>query len=190
MRRIGTAVLLSVLGALLVAGVAGCSSSAATTPSGSAAATTAASPSASASKAAWVRGTKVTLTNSSGSAVEYATKVGDLSATPEVPNSALADGASAAETDAWHDASSSGIFYRVKYPDGKVAEFLVANPAIGSPYVNYRTGPLTLDWQNYSYDNITPDEGASETVTVADHSITFNHQSDDGDYKMWTVTLE
>jgi len=186
MRRIGTAVLVVALGAVLVAG---CSSTTATSPSGSATATASASASASGTRAAWVRGTKVTLTNSSGSSVQYGSKAGETEKTPEVTYSTLANGASAADSDDWNSSSTTGIFYRVKYPDSKVAEFCVANGAIGSPSVNYREGPWRFDWSNYPYDQITLSEGESKTVTVANHSITFNRKDDDGDFKVWTVTL-
>lgn len=184
MRRIGSAVLAGVLG---LAVIAGCSSTTATSQSASAPATTV-DASASASKDAWVRGTKVTLTNSSGSSVEYGLKAGETEKTPEVTYSTLAAGASVSDTDEW-SMSTTGIFYRVKYSDSKVAEFLVANGAIGSPNVNYRSGPSVMDWDNDGYTQITPDEGTSQTVTVAGHSITFARGSDDDDNKNWTVTL-
>lgn len=181
MRRVAAVVLAGMLGLLVLAGCS--SASADPSPAGSSVAPTG-------SKSAWVRGTNVTLTNSSGSSVEYGTNTGDVQSCPEVPYSTLADGASASASDDWKSATSSGIFYRVKYPDGKVAEFLVANPAIGSPYVFYRTGTSVFDWEYGSgYDRLEPDEGTSATVTVAGHSITFNYMNEDDDFKNWTVTL-
>lgn len=177
---IGSAVLVVALAAT------GCSSTASTDSSASP------SPSASTStekKDAWVRGTKVTLTNSSGSAVQYGDSPGAGDTTPTVTYSTLANGKSASALDEWKSASGTNIFYRVKYPDGKVAEFEVFNPGIGSPGVNYRTGPMGFDWSNADFDQFTLSENETKTVTVAEHSITFTQSSQDDDNKNWTVTL-
>lgn len=181
-----------------LAAVTGCGAGDTTGAAGSTATASAASqvspmpassqPSASATAQAWTRGTNTTYTNNMGATVQIgAGGYGDSA--PDIAQSPLTTGASLSVNDP-SGSTGSSTFARITYPDGKVAEIMVVNPVVSTPYAEWREGKITSSWSSFHGVSESLDENETSTAVVAGHSITFTRAADDSDNKNWTVTLD
>lgn len=186
------------VGAVVLVLATGCANSSTGTdasPSGSPGAGSAsASPPGSAppsgTASAWVRGTHVVLTNSSGTPQQAQVQADVYSNTPKETYTALANGQSLTATQSWNT-SGTDVFGRIKYVDGKVVEFTLYNYAVGTPAAEVRDGPSTgsFDPDDAGFQTNDFDQNSAWTPTVNGHKFTITRTGDDADNKNWTVTL-
>lgn len=144
-------------------------------------------------KSAWLRGTHVVITNSSGASVQVGTATDTDDKAPETTMSTLADGQSVSATDDWNVLGATYVFARVTYDDDKTVEFQAVNAGLSYPYVDIRQGKSTEAWEGSgapSKDEHSFTEDESWSDTVAGHTVTFKRESDDDDNKNWAVTLK
>lgn len=143
---------------------------------------------------AWVRGTNVTLTNNTGATLAAGSVSGDGDSMPATTETALANGASRAESEEWRTTNGTNVAYRVVYANDDVLEFKVYNPAIGTPGVTWRKGYSVMNWSSDGQYAVsgdeTFDENTTQTLQMEGHTVKVSRGGDDGDNKNWTVTLD
>ncbi|MDQ1306842.1 MAG: hypothetical protein QG671_2674 [Actinomycetota bacterium] len=172
-------------------GCGGNSTSSQSTPVSSANTSAAASGTESPRAQAWVRGTHVTLTNSTGKAVKVGTAAGQGDFAPQTTESGIAPGASVQVTDDWSSSEGTDVLIRVVYANDDTLEMKVANPAIGTPYIQWRKGYSVYNWSASKGDvgNSSFDENTTQNLTMEGHQVTATRSGDDGDNKNWSLTL-
>lgn len=146
-------------------------------------------PTASESREAWVRGTKATLTNSTGISVDVDGGSGSGDFMPAANWVTLPTGSSRNEAEEWSSASGTSVYFRVAYSNSDVIELKVANPSVGTPQVTWRKGYSVYNWSSDTDGSSTFDENTTQTLTIEGHQVQVTRGGDDGDNKNWTLTL-
>lgn len=203
------------IGLVSVAALAGCSA----TSGGASGGTGAASPSGGASDAtrgAWVRGSKMTITNNTGADLVYQVSGSE--------STALANGASTTFGDDWKSTSSTQASVNIK-KDATAAtwayQLKVDNPSIGTPtfescgwsvddktnpgvvlgaltltqgdqtlYCNFDSGTEVKEGTSQSFTITKPVKGTDGAFTSeAVGTVTVTRNPDDDDNKNWAVAI-